>query len=413
MFVAKATRITPPRKAKKEPSTNSVSNSSNRVVPSKSQNKSPSKVPVRIKTPVKSRRVYKQNEKTDHSDCSKETQSNGKSVNGMAEHPVSSGTSQKRKQFTPVKNMDNLAAQSPRRKIRRKISPKKFTSVDIYIDHDTDLESQLSSTKSSDKQIHKGLTVQDTNVQASRHCQSDLKNISKTESECFKKPNAVYLKLSESSTFKTPSASGIITPKTNAGNRSLRKGNFVTSTPLIESSLSSGFNQSKTVSPITSQSESLNGKERTGIDSRNSLSVTPGSCMNRNSSFKTPIQTPSYTSTWQHSGFSTSSSGMKVTPPLCKCGRRSRRRMVQSPGQNMGRFFFSCAVRKRVGSKEGCDFFKWETLGMGSQTMSSSESVISKQFTPVVKGGSQHMSGISQKKSLGVRSLPPQKVYLR
>ncbi|KAL4239588.1 ERI1 exoribonuclease 2 [Mactra antiquata] len=53
-------------------------------------------------------------------------------------------------------------------------------------------------------------------------------------------------------------------------------------------------------------------------------------------------------------------STMKITPPLCKCGRRSRRRMVQSPGQNTGRFFFTCVSRKMEEPKKGCDFFKWE-----------------------------------------------------
>ena len=62
--------------------------------------------------------------------------------------------------------------------------------------------------------------------------------------------------------------------------------------------------------------------------------------------------------------------GGSVTPPLCHCGRRTRRRSVINPGPNQGRAFFTCSLnhgrsslnlsadKKR--SKSGCNFFRWE-----------------------------------------------------
>lgn len=62
--------------------------------------------------------------------------------------------------------------------------------------------------------------------------------------------------------------------------------------------------------------------------------------------------------------------GGGVTPPLCECGRRTRRRSVVNPGPNQGRAFFACSLnhgRRGLGSsvgnkksKDGCNFFRWE-----------------------------------------------------
>lgn len=62
--------------------------------------------------------------------------------------------------------------------------------------------------------------------------------------------------------------------------------------------------------------------------------------------------------------------GGGVTPPLCQCGRRTRRRSVVNPGPNQGRAFFTCSLnhgRSGLGSsvsnkksKGGCTFFRWE-----------------------------------------------------
>uniref|UniRef100_W5LXK3 ERI1 exoribonuclease 2 n=1 Tax=Lepisosteus oculatus TaxID=7918 RepID=W5LXK3_LEPOC len=61
-----------------------------------------------------------------------------------------------------------------------------------------------------------------------------------------------------------------------------------------------------------------------------------------------------------------SSSG-KVTPPLCGCGRRSKRLRVSNGGPNHGRAFYRCPAGPTVSGRNGnCGFFKWEAaLGKG------------------------------------------------
>lgn len=48
--------------------------------------------------------------------------------------------------------------------------------------------------------------------------------------------------------------------------------------------------------------------------------------------------------------------GGKITPPLCDCGKRTRRKVVSSPGPNQGKPFYSCSK----GRTSGCGYFKWE-----------------------------------------------------
>ncbi|PVD38258.1 hypothetical protein C0Q70_00869 [Pomacea canaliculata] len=56
-----------------------------------------------------------------------------------------------------------------------------------------------------------------------------------------------------------------------------------------------------------------------------------------------------------------SSSWLKYTPPLCHCGRRAKRRVVQNPGPNVGRWFFSCGKGTPSNCKKpGCSFFQWK-----------------------------------------------------
>lgn len=50
--------------------------------------------------------------------------------------------------------------------------------------------------------------------------------------------------------------------------------------------------------------------------------------------------------------------GGKITPPLCDCGKRAKRKLVTSPGPNHGKPFFSCPR----GRESGCQYFKWEGL---------------------------------------------------
>jgi len=66
--------------------------------------------------------------------------------------------------------------------------------------------------------------------------------------------------------------------------------------------------------------------------------------VNYNSNDKTPI----------HKG--STKPQMKITPPLCNCGRRCKRKKVINPGPNIDRVFYSCPINKDI----RCQFFKWE-----------------------------------------------------
>ena len=61
--------------------------------------------------------------------------------------------------------------------------------------------------------------------------------------------------------------------------------------------------------------------------------------------------------------------GGKITPPLCNCGKRAKRKLVTSPGPNQGKPFFSCS-----GAREsGCQYFKWEnTSPLGERQITNS-----------------------------------------
>ncbi|XP_066239558.1 ERI1 exoribonuclease 2 isoform X2 [Saccopteryx leptura] len=50
----------------------------------------------------------------------------------------------------------------------------------------------------------------------------------------------------------------------------------------------------------------------------------------------------------------------KMTPPLCRCGRRARRLVASNNGPNHGRAFFCCPVRKNQENRHCCGYFKWE-----------------------------------------------------
>ena len=79
--------------------------------------------------------------------------------------------------------------------------------------------------------------------------------------------------------------------------------------------------------------------------------------------FQTPstvqwMRAKSFQSSTCSSGSPQPFNGGKLTPPLCGCGKRARRRLVTSPGPNQGRPFFSCPA----GRDSGCQYFRWETL---------------------------------------------------
>ncbi|XP_061191853.1 ERI1 exoribonuclease 2-like [Saccostrea echinata] len=129
---------------------------------------------------------------------------------------------------------------------------------------------------------------------------------------------------------------------------------------------------------------------------KSALNVTNSTINSSNSILKTPDTSMSST--------------MKATPPLCKCGRRSKRRMVQSPGPNLGRFFFSCAGVKTT-DRNGCGFFQWEPSVQSSGSTSRRQSFVSrynlsglsKPFTPVFQQADKFNSSAQQRRSLGVR----------
>uniref|UniRef100_A0A8D2DUG6 ERI1 exoribonuclease 2 n=1 Tax=Sciurus vulgaris TaxID=55149 RepID=A0A8D2DUG6_SCIVU len=50
----------------------------------------------------------------------------------------------------------------------------------------------------------------------------------------------------------------------------------------------------------------------------------------------------------------------KMTPPLCKCGRRSKRLVVSNNGPNHGRVFYCCPIGKYQENRKCCGYFKWE-----------------------------------------------------
>ncbi|XP_053413717.1 ERI1 exoribonuclease 2 isoform X2 [Nycticebus coucang] len=50
----------------------------------------------------------------------------------------------------------------------------------------------------------------------------------------------------------------------------------------------------------------------------------------------------------------------KMTPPLCKCGRRSKRLVVSNNGPNHGKIFYCCPIGKYQENRKCCGYFKWE-----------------------------------------------------
>lgn len=54
--------------------------------------------------------------------------------------------------------------------------------------------------------------------------------------------------------------------------------------------------------------------------------------------------------------------GHKVTPPMCECGRRTKRKLVAKVGPNEGKPFYICPNSSGSNKSRGCGFFKWETV---------------------------------------------------
>ena len=106
----------------------------------------------------------------------------------------------------------------------------------------------------------------------------------------------------------------------------------------------------------------------------------------RLSSFRTPsttqwIKAKSFQSTSSSLTLSCDSpqpfNGGKLTPPLCKCGKRAKRKMVTSPGPNQGRPFFSCPG----GRTSGCQYFRWETPSPSGSPHSDTAGNLSSEYS--------------------------------
>ena len=107
----------------------------------------------------------------------------------------------------------------------------------------------------------------------------------------------------------------------------------------------------------------------TTTTTRDSNNCTIRQTEKRLSSFRTPSTTQWIKAKSFQSSASSSSSvlscdsspqpfnGGKLTPPLCKCGKRSKRKLVTNPGPNQGRPFFSCPG----GRGSSCQYFRWES----------------------------------------------------
>lgn len=53
--------------------------------------------------------------------------------------------------------------------------------------------------------------------------------------------------------------------------------------------------------------------------------------------------------------------GGKITPPLCRCGKRTKRKTVVTPGPNEGVPFYVCPNGRGHGLKrQSCGYFRWE-----------------------------------------------------
>ena len=73
---------------------------------------------------------------------------------------------------------------------------------------------------------------------------------------------------------------------------------------------------------------------------------------------------------------------VKVTPPLCSCGRRAKRKSVCTPGPNEGKPFFVCPNSSGSNKRQGCGFFKWEyhLLAIPQENSSSDFKVIESEY---------------------------------
>ena len=437
------TRISPPRKAKNSPTAASGLRSSPRHI---KDNSGPVSKKSKIPRPVC---ISESESEPDHNlTPTKSCFDKGKLLGDadgrspLAKRRKTNG-SPKQKSFintkTPKKSPTNNCANkvslsSTKNKTPNKpkaISQTSFNPSDIYVDPVDSNRGKSNDTLGNNGSVKIGLKAQDLNVQGQTTNKPSFdKNFRKPLS-----PNGNGVKSNKN--FRPPkSPVSSVKPSSKVHSR------FQTSTPITRGNPAKDSRTSFAQSPInsTNGSSTVPGKgvitpPSTPVNKvgqgQLSTFVTPGINSGRkvnsgNSVFKTPspVTTNRNSNGNSSSVFKTPSpisgtagSAMKSTPPLCKCGRRSKRRMVQSPGQNTGRFFFSCSVRHSAASKNGCDFFKWEASyspasnnsfkAPNSSWTAGKGMITPRQFcpTPVHGASFKTPSTTSFKKSLGVKSV--------
>ncbi|XP_062866533.1 ERI1 exoribonuclease 2 [Trichomycterus rosablanca] len=251
-------------------------------------------------------------------------------------------------------------------------------------------------------------------------------------------PFSIYIdqsdRSSSSATFRVPSA--VLAPSVNQSAR--RTGSSNQSAPLTvhqsvhlssftnQSALNSisvnqsassvcSINQSALSSSSINQSRSIISGNQSALSSSsvnqsslssfsgNQSALSSSSSVNHSSLSRSKNQSALSSSSLHQSAlcFSKRSSlppqrgGVKITSPLCDCGRRSKRLTVCNGGPNQGRAFYTCAVRRSSGPaplnpaplnpaprSKGCGFFKWESalvksslpIGRNSSSLSFSVS---------------------------------------
>lgn len=170
-------------------------------------------------------------------------------------------------------------------------------------------------------------------------------------------------------------ASHISTPKPGNSSITSRSPLTIEETPPLEQ----GINPVVMPSDSGTKDGSLNPPRNSmcsKVSSEGSSFKTPNISRWLNSKCCTNSFSPSPVSPKDSSSiFSLAGGGGKITPPLCGCGRRAKRKFVCSPGPNEGLPFYVCPNSRGSDRKRGCNYFKWEKRG-GSDC-SNSEPLLS------------------------------------
>ena len=95
-----------------------------------------------------------------------------------------------------------------------------------------------------------------------------------------------------------------------------------------------------------------------------------------NNSSKSLFKTPNSAEWIRVKNSSSYCQDLKVTPPFCDCGKRSRRKLTSTPGPNEGQPFFACSK----GRRNGCHFFQWEYSSVTGSLMDHDECKLESEY---------------------------------